>query len=191
MPGGFIRGSGGANLMGVTGKERAKIVGPSFSLADSESFEGKSYNLNTLETSITSGTTAMFYLKNTGDNDIVLTGLFYNLYQATASKITIDVLRNPTAGDIVTTGTAISANENKNHGSNNSLSATIYKGADQDAFTDGTIYIQSTINGSSRVALNLGAIVVPKGTSIGVQITVSANTTASVAASCYEKTQEV
>jgi hypothetical protein len=77
---------------------------------------------------------------------------------------------------------------NRNFGSSKTLNATMYKGAEANTFTDGTKIVESIINTPKREALFIGDIVIPKGSSIGFNITPPASNTSmdiEVALSCY------
>ncbi len=126
-----------------------------------------------------------------------LSALIYNLgvdINASGNSI-IDVIRNPTAGDIVTNANAVDMNSNQNYGSNKTLDANAYKGAQgESVVTDGAQSIQSIIaNGTGRVVISLGALVLPQGSSLAVNYTPrpgNTGQTINVAAACFLQSLE-
>ena len=82
------------------------------------------------------------------------------------------ILRNPTAGTIVSNAVAAPVEINKNFGSSLSLTVDAYKGADGYTFTDGDVAYRSLLSSAARTyVISTGNIVLPTGTSIGVKIT--------------------
>jgi len=148
--------------------------------SDHHASTGDKYNLNTGDITLTTGAeSAVFYLKNNEDKDIVVTALIYNIGNSvnaccaavTGQDILVDVYRNPTAGTVVCCATALSMNANMNFGSSKTLTIDTYKGAQGKTLTGGTIAIASRFNGVGRKVITLGAVAIPKGTSIGVKVT--------------------
>ena len=112
----------------------------------------------------------------------------------------LDVIRNPTAGDIVTNanstqvGSTVAANQN--FGSNKSISINSYKGASgETAFTDGDVTVSTrSASSTGRIFISLGAIVIPKGSSVGINYTPPVGNTSQtlqIAAACYLDTAAV
>lgn len=171
--------------------------------ADRAARLGWRFNINT--GSITMGdalVTSVLYVKNTGDFPLIISALIYNLGVATdgVGGSTVDVLRNPTAGPIidntnnVLVGAGVEAN--MNFGSTNSMTGLFYKGATSEtAFTDGSVTITTHINsGVGRHVIGLGAMVLPKGTSLGINYTAPGSTSAQIvqfAIACHIRTNKV
>lgn len=164
---------------------------------------GDKYNINTGDITLTdANATDLIYIKNNEDSDLIVTALIYNLGASASGTgdVTIDIIRNPTAGDIVTNannvavGTGVSANQN--FGANKSLSIDAYKGATSEGvFSDGavTVSTRSAAN-TGRIVISLGNVTIPKGSSIGVQYTPPSGNTSQivqVAAACYLRTTAV
>jgi hypothetical protein len=168
---------------------------------DRESYSsqsGFSFNVNTGLITLTNAATknAVMYLVNNEDYPLVITNLFYQTGTSTggSGNIIVDVLRNPTTGTIVSGASAVEININRNFGSSRTLAVTAYKGATGNTFTNGTKALESILPTSvQRVAVSAGAITLPKGSSIGVNITTpTGNTSMAVefAIACYLETEE-
>lgn len=151
-----------------------------FSIAEPEVFNasslGNSYNFNTGVINLTSASkSAVFYIKNNGDSDLIITQLFYLIGNSTAGTgdVLITVLRNPTTGTIISNAVAMEMDGvNRNFGSSKSLTTDSYKGAEASTFTNGDKIIESIIDQSpTRVTVEVGGLVIPRGTSIGIDIT--------------------
>ena len=151
-----------------------------FSIAEPEVFNasslGNSYNFNTGVINLTSASkSAVFYIKNNGDSDLIITQLFYLIGNSTAGTgdVLVTVLRNPTTGTIISNAVAMEMDGvNRNFGSSKNLTTDSYKGAEASTFTNGDKIIESIIDQSpTRVSVEVGGLVVPRGTSIGIDIT--------------------
>ena len=151
-----------------------------FSIAEPEVFNasslGNSYNFNTGVINLTSASkSAVFYIKNNGDSDLIITQLFYLIGNSTAGTgdVLVTVLRNPTTGTIISNAVAMEMDGvNRNFGSSKNLTTDSYKGAEASTFTNGDKIIESIIDQSpTRVSVELGGLVIPRGTSIGIDIT--------------------
>jgi len=161
------------------------------------------YNINTGDITLTNATeTSVLYIKNNEDKDLVVTTFIYNLGASTlgSGDVKIDIIRNPTAGDIVTNannvlvGTGVSSNQN--FGSNKSLAIDAYKGASgETTFTDGAVSVSTrSASNTGRIVIALGAIVLPKGSSVGINYTPPSLNTSQVvqfAAACYLQSDEI
>ena len=151
-----------------------------FSIAEPEVFNasslGNSYNFNTGVINLTSASkSAVFYIKNNGDSDLIITQLFYLIGNSTAGTgdVLVTVLRNPTTGTIISNAVAMEMDGvNRNFGSSKNLTTDSYKGAEASTFTNGDKIIESIIDQSpTRVSIEVGGLVIPKGSSIGIDIT--------------------
>ncbi len=200
-----IKNGANGNVAKVDSNLRVHTAGVNEELRDHacDSSIAQKYNINTGDVTLTDANkTSMLYIKNTGDDDLVITALIYNL-GATASgtgDAVIEVLRNPLTGDIVSNandcavGPGVSANQN--FGSTNTLTGLFYKGATSEGvFSDGalTITTRSSSN-TGRIVISLGAVIIPKGASMGIEYTPPASNTSQIvqfAASCYVLTSSV
>lgn len=161
------------------------------------------YNINTGDITLTSAAkTSVLYIKNTGDDDLVITALIYNLGATTSGTgdVKIDIIRNPTAGDIITNtndvlvGPGVSANQN--FGSSNTMSGLFYKGATgETALSGGSVSISTrSASNTGRIFISLGAVVIPKGIALGVDYTPPTSNTSQIvqfAAACYVQSKVV
>ena len=182
---------------------RLFVAGTTENLADHAAQTGDKYNINTGDITLTNATeTSVLYIKNTADDDLVITALIYNLGATTSGTgdVKINVIRNPTAGDIVTNANDVQvgpgASANQNFGSSKTLSGSFFKGATgETAFTDGavTISTRSAAN-TGRIVISLGAVELPKGSSLGINYTPPTSNSSQIcqfAAACYLKTTAV
>jgi hypothetical protein len=151
-----------------------------FSISEQEVYNasslGNSYNFNTGVINLTSDSkSAVLYIKNNGDPDLILTQLSYSMGNSTGGTgdVLVTVLRNPTTGTIISNAVAMEMDGvNRNFGSSKSLTTDSYKGAEASTFTNGDKIIESIIDQSpTRVTVEVGGLVIPRGTSIGIDIT--------------------
>ena len=134
---------------------------------------GDSYNLATDLIALTgTGESTVLYLKNTGNPDIVITSMTFAC-GAMSATITDDaiftVIRNPTAGDLISDATSVDFNVNENHGSTKTLSADVYKGKQGGTITGGNSYGPFYVSPNARVSVPL-TIRIPKDQSIGIKV---------------------
>ena len=160
------------------------------------------YNVNTGDITINNATKlTTLYMKNTGADDLVITALIYNLGNSASGSgdAKIDVIRNPTTGDIIdnTNNVLAGAGEeaNQNFGSSNTLTGNFYKGAVGETAVNGSVTITTrTASHTGRIPLALGAITIPKGKSIAIDYTPPTSNTSQIvqfAAACFVRTSEV
>lgn len=142
---------------------------------------GWKFNINTGDITVTNATkTSVLYVKNTSIHPLSLDSLIYNLGASTSGTgdVLIDILRNPTAGDIIdntnncAVGPGVEANQN--FGSTNIMTGLFYKGATGETALSGgnseTILTRSaSITG--RIFIDLGKLILTQGTAIGVNYT--------------------
>jgi hypothetical protein len=143
--------------------------------------DGRSYNINTGSIELTSANeSAVLFLKNNEDQNLHITSIIAILGQSTGGSATddviVEVLRNPTAGTVVSDATAVDVNSNRNFGSSNTLTADVYKGAETKTLTDGNQHILSLIAPGTRVSFNIDEVLT-KGSSIGVTLNPPASNT--------------
>jgi len=160
----------------VDSENRLRVFSISEQEVDNASSLGNSYNFNTGVINLTSASkSAVLYIKNNGDPDLVLTQLYYSMGNSTggAGDVLVTVLRNPTTGTIISNAVDMEVGGvNRNFGSSKSLTTDSYKGAEGNTFTNGVKITDTIINQAPiRVAIELGGISIPKGSSIGIDIT--------------------
>ena len=159
---------------------------------------GLSFNINTGIITLTNASTknAVMYVKNNEDYDLVVVLMLLQTGASTggSGNILVDVLRNPTTGTIVSGATSVEINQNKNFGSSRTLDATAYVGATGLTFTNGSKIFESILaTTTQRIPIETGGIVIPKGSSIGINITTSAGNSSMAcefALSCYLEAED-
>ena len=80
------------------------------------------------------------------------------------------IIRDPTAGSIITNAVDVSFSQNKNYSSSRTLSATHYKGTLGDDFDDGATIGEFFVNHNSRLAALNTDWVLPQGSAIGIKM---------------------
>lgn len=192
-------GTGSGNVAKVTDEKRLETSAVTETEKDHACILGDTYNINTGDITLTDANeTTVLYIKNNESNPLVLTALIYNLGASTGGSgdVKINVLRNPTTGDIVTNASAVEAVSNQNYGSSKSLTADVYKGATADAvITDGTVSVSTrSASNTGRIVVSLGALIIPQGSSLAVNYTPPASNTSQIcqfAAACFVKNFDV
>lgn len=155
-------------------RNRLHVDSISKTSSEHENEVGNAYNINTGTINLTSASqSAVLYLKNNEDSDLVIKKIFYIVGTSTGGSgdMTITAIRNPTAGTIVSGASAVDININRNFGSSQVLSVDVFKGAEANTFTDGTDAIGTIQSDNFINALIPGTIILPKGSSFGVNIT--------------------
>lgn len=175
-------GTGSGYTQKVDNENRAWVNSLATQAEEGASQDGQAFNINTGLITITNASTknAVLYLKNNEDLDFVIVQLIYQTGASTggSGNMYVDVLRNPTAGTIVSGASAVEISANRNFGSSRALSATAYKGATGTTFTDGTKFFETILaTATQRIAVTAGAVVIPKGSSIGINFTTPAGNT--------------
>lgn len=142
--------------------------------------KGNSYNINTGLIGLTTATeSAILYFLNdedsvNGSSSFIVDAIAVGIDDegTTTGMTTITIIRNPTTGTIIdTTPVAVDMNQNRNFGSNNTLSTTslAYKGAEGDTLTNGddiALFLQQP---GTRAYYNLD-FEITKGSSIGIKM---------------------
>jgi hypothetical protein len=134
---------------------------------------GNAYNINTGEITI-SADSAILYFKNNEEEDFFVDAVALGITDGTQSDIQkVTVIKNPTAGTIISGATDVDMNVNRNFGSSKTLSDSLaYKGASGNTFTDGddTALFYQSDNG--RLFATVGFLL-PKGSSVGIELDVN------------------
>lgn len=187
-------GTGTSYLAKVNSENRMFTDAVERNHSQDAAIKGDAYNINTGVITLTSANkSAVLYVKNNAADNLYIDTLFYLIGNSTGGSgdMLITVLRNPTAGTIISNATAVEMNANRNFGSSKTLDVDDYKGAEGYTFTDGTKIIESIFNQSAtRAAIAVGTIVLTQGTSIGIDVTpATGNTNLDVefAVSCYKE----
>ena len=149
-----------------------------FSITETEknnaTTKGNDYNINTGEIALTgTGTSSVLYFKNDEDSDFIITAVAMGVgtRSATVTDLAkVVILKNPTAGDLITDATDVDIKSNSNFGSSRTLKSTslAYKGKDGGTITGGTEHaILYTGDGRLYASLDID---IPRGSSIAVTI---------------------
>jgi len=186
-------GTGKGYEVKVTESNRLCTSSVTTSNIDAAACLGNRYNLNTGDITLTDANkTTTIYLKNNEDNDLVISSFIYNLGNSTSGTGDglVEILRNPTTGDIVTNANNVAINSNQHFGSSNTLSADVYLGATSEAaITDGSVSISTRLpSPAGRTLIVLGALILPKGASLAIDYTPPASNTSQIcqfAISCF------
>ena len=165
-------GTGTGNQQRVDSNNRSHVFSVELSENQQATFLGDNYNCNTGEITLTSANeSAVFYIKNTSATDMVIDRLAPSTMATTGGtgneRVKVRIYRNPTGGDIITNAVDADMVANKNFGSNETIDALVYKGAEGNTQTGGDLaYIIYVSNGGSAV---VGVdLVLPRGTSMCV-----------------------
>lgn len=169
-------GSGDGFSAKVDRLHRLHVDSVTFNRAELEVELGNGFNVNTgIMNLTTANKSGLLYFKNLEDDPVVITALFYLFGDSnvSAGEVLVTVLRNPTTGTVITDAVdAEMAGVNRNFGSNKELNADVYKGGEGKTFTNGDKVLESIFaDGPNRYPLNVGDIVLPKGSSIGFDLT--------------------
>ena len=169
-------GTGKGNSAGVDRTNRLLVRNISETLFQNAAEEGEAFFIGTpIITATTAGESALIYIKNNEDSQLVL-GSFFLIAEATASgspnMFRVNWYRNPTS---ISSGTAIPA-LNQNFGSSNTLDADIEYGAEGSTVTGGSLAatLSFPIGQFNQLDANL---VLEKGSSLVITVTPPAGNT--------------
>jgi hypothetical protein len=168
-------GSGNGYLAKVDSENRLFVRAITQSEAVHENTEGLAFNINTGDIELTNATeTPVIYLKNNEDLNLIIEAVAIGLAPSTngdsGETVTATFIKNPTAGTIVDTESAVAMNSNRNYGSSRTLDANVYKGATGNTMTDGTDHIYVYLGtGAGRSFITINEVI-PKGKSLGIKI---------------------
>lgn len=171
----ILDGKGTGNKAQVCDKNRLQTFAISESLSIDAAQNGENFNINTGAITLTSASeSAVLYLKNNEDKDFVIEDVIVILGASTGGTgdLTIELIRNPTTGTIISGATDVDVIGNRNFGSSKTLTSDVFKGAEANTLTNGTLFADTTRSSASTVVhFDADVIVLPKGTSIGVNVT--------------------
>lgn len=141
------------------------------------------YNINTGNITLTSANeSALIYLKNNEEKDLVIDSTVYILGASTGGSGNVDasIFFNPTAGTIVSNADAVAMNVNMNLGSSKTLNVDVYKGAEGYTLTGGTEALGSLMTPPTTNIVSVGKFILPNSKSIGVKLTPQPSNTSMV-----------
>ena len=168
-------GRGSGIKAGVTPNHRMMTTGIDLNLTEAATESGDTYNLNSAETTLTTtGESALFYLKNLEETNLIITNIVVNImdYAGTDGQPLLTVYRNPTGGTIVT-GAAGCNEQNRNYSSNKTLTRDCFQGSEGKTLTgaDNTIPVYLPSTAIATLVSFSPVVVLPKGSSIGLSWT--------------------
>ena len=173
-------GSGKGYKQKVNANNQAYTFATTTDESDQATKTGRSYNINTGIIDLTDAAdTPVLYVKNNETEDLHITAIAVGIGPSTGGSGGIPVItvtKNPTAGTIVSGGTAVDVNSNRNYGSASTLTVDAYKGATGNTMTDGTDHLIIYQGAGGRAFATIDEVL-PTGTSIGVKIDPQASNT--------------
>ena len=176
----IVDGTGGGYRARVTANNRLSTSGIFLNLTEAATETGDTYNINSNETIITGGESALFYIKNQENTNLIISSIVVNImdYTGTAGQPILKIYRNPTSGTLISTATAANQ-QNRNYGSNQSLTADCYQGIDGSTISGEDNVIPVYLPSTAAVTLvDFSTIVVlPKGAALGISYTPPAGIT--------------
>jgi hypothetical protein len=182
----------------VDGNQRLHVASITEEEKDHANESGEKFNVNTGDITLTNATkTTVLYLKNNDDDPLIVTSLIYNLGNTTSGTgdVVIDIVRNPTTGDIITNKNAVEMESNQNYGSNEVMTIDAYKGATGETAVNGSKSVSTrSASNTGRIVIALGSVRLEKGSSLAVDYTPPTSNTSQIcqfAAACYVKSQKV
>jgi hypothetical protein len=173
----LIDGTGSGSKVKIDGNNQLHT----FSVTETEQRAateiGNEYNINTgsIAFSTNSSTrTTILYFKNDEDTDFIVTAIAVGLGTRSGTvsdAANVFVVKNPTTGTTITNANAVDMNSNTNFGSSKTLKSTTlaYKGADNEGATSGGSDHALLYMSDGRLFASLN-VVIPKGSSIAVEI---------------------
>ena len=168
----ILDGTGTGNRAKVNSQGQINTFSVTRSELSSSLDKGKAWNLGTGYLTLTTANASdILYIKNTGT-----LALFIDLYVVLARASTggtgdllIDILRNPTAGTVVSDATSANA-VNMNFGSNEQPTGLFYKGGEGKTLTGNDAVIRSKTTADNRWLAGI-LTEIPKGSSLGFRVT--------------------
>lgn len=129
--------------------------------------KGDGYNLNTGNITFSAAGTLM-YLKNNEDKDLSISHIAVGVGLATTSDMgEITITRNSTGGDLISDASAIDMNQNRNFGSNQTLTVDVFKGKSGGTSSGGNNILLFYQGSSGRLFASINMILT-KGSSISI-----------------------
>ena len=167
-------GTGKGLRVKVDGSNRMRVNAVNRPVEAQANLDEDAFNINTKSITLTSADeSAVIYVKNNEDRDLVISAIAVGVGPSTNGVATdipdITIIRNPTAGTIVSNAVALNINSNRNFGSPKLLTIDAFKGVEGDTLTDGTDHLFFFQNEDNRLFAPIDEVL-PKGSSIGAKI---------------------
>jgi hypothetical protein len=167
-------GAGNGYKAKVDSSNRLHVDSITFGRSELEVELGNGYNINTgLVTLTTANKSGVLYYKNNEDIDIVITSIIYTVGNSNSNgDVLATVIKNPTLGTVISDAIDCEMPAiNRNFGSSKELESDTFKGGEGKTFTNGEKVIESILQSAKREVINVGDVVMPKGTTLGIDIT--------------------
>jgi len=135
---------------------------------------GTAFNINTGLITLTSASiSSVLYMENTGEENMIVPKLIYLMGNSTGGSgdIIISIYKNITAGTIIDGASDVEMLHSRNLGISAPPEGNIYKGAEGNTGTGGTKIISTIVSGPTKVIIDVGNIVMPRGKNICVELT--------------------
>jgi len=132
----------------------------------------RGFSINTGNVTITTSS-ALLYFKNDEDNPFIIDKLIVGIGSGSSSDIgEITLVRNPTAGSLIDSASAVSISQNMNFTGSSAFKGTTltYKGEDTSTLTDGNDIQILYQDLASNVVYSDVNFRLPKGTAVGVKV---------------------
>ena len=167
--------TGSGHGLKINSNNEAHVFAIVESELESANDKGLAYNLNSGEVAgITSGDASLIYFKNDESEVYIIDAIAIGLrgFTGLSDMAVVEVIKNPTGGDIISDATAADMKSNANFGSSNALEVgtLVYKGKNSGTITDGVLHAYAYANNNSRTFAVLN-MEVPRGGSVAVKVT--------------------
>jgi hypothetical protein len=191
-------GVGNANKARVDANNQLHVFAVTEDEQNSAAENGNLYNINTGLVALTgTSDSAILYFKNNeapvnGESNIIITSIIFGIYDRSVTvtdAATATIIRNPTAGTLVSDANVAPMISNSNFGSNNALDSLIYSATGTGkTLTDGTDHAIVLLP-EGRTSVPELNIDLAKGSSLGIKIDLNTSGGANVYAAivCYRK----
>jgi hypothetical protein len=179
-------GAGDSKKLKINGRNEATVFAVIESEEQAANEIGDAYNINSGEITLTTSTSSgLLYFKNDEDTDIIIESIAFGCKETTCTdtNLPIYVIRNPTAGTLISDAEAVSINANRNFGSSKTLKSTssAYKAAAQsETITGGDDILLIYAGKDNRLFAPIN-LELPRGSSVAVRV----DTVNALATICY------
>ena len=100
-------GTGSGNTLEIDSNNHAHVMGFNEDYETYEMMKGGGYSISTGAISVTSGTSAVLFIKNGSSENYLINALRGSFGIGTSSNIKVEIIKNPTSGTIVDNASAV------------------------------------------------------------------------------------
>ena len=175
----IIDGTGNGFKARVTRKNRLSVQSLALPARLGASDDDRAFSINSGSVVLTGASeSGVLYYKNNADDSfrIDAIGIAFETSTGGTAAVKINIIKNPTAGTLITDKTPAPIQSNANFASSVELVGDAFVGGAASTVTDGTRHTYTT-QGLSSGALLLTAIVLKKGASVAITFTPPAGNT--------------